>query len=74
MMIKPKHGSKAAFKLLLTARSEKREAASIMTYLQVKAEHVLIISALVAVWGTFVVAQGVALVIYPLYRTVYSPS
>ena len=45
-----------------------------MTYLQVKAEHALIISTLVAVWGTFVVAQGIALVTYPLYRTVYSPS
>jgi hypothetical protein len=44
-----------------------------MAYFEVKAERALITSALVAAWGTFVVVQGGVLLIYLLYRTVYSP-
>ena len=41
-----------------------------MTYFQVKAERALITSTLVTLCGTLIVAQGIALVSYPLYQGV----
>ncbi|MFO1431999.1 MAG: hypothetical protein U1F76_17965 [Candidatus Competibacteraceae bacterium] len=44
-----------------------------ITYLQVKAERALIISALVTMWGALMAVQGAVLVVYPLYQTVFRP-